>query len=43
VIEKMRAIKLESKSIEYIDEEVSRKSKLNSVIVAYILTKETSV
>jgi hypothetical protein len=43
VIETKKAMKLESKSTEYIDEEVSRKSKLNSEIVAYILTNETYV
>jgi hypothetical protein len=40
VIEKIKAMKLEGKSTEYITEEASRKSKLNPEMVAYILTKE---
>ena len=40
VIEKIKAMKLEGKSNEYITEEASRKSKLNPEMVAYILTKE---
>jgi len=40
VIEKIRAMKNEGKSDEYIEEEISRKVKLNPGMVAYILTKE---
>ena len=40
VIEKIKALKNEGKSVEDIEEEVSRKTKLNPEMVAYILTKE---
>jgi hypothetical protein len=40
VIEKIQGMKMEGKSAEEIGKEVSRKSKLNSEMVAYILTKE---
>ena len=40
MIEKIKEMKNEGKSIETIEEEVSRKSKLNPEMVAYILTKE---
>ena len=42
VIEKIKAMKLDGKSTEYITEEASRKSKLNPEMVAYILNKEIS-
>ena len=40
VIEKIKGMKMEGKSAEEIGKEVSRKNKLNSEMVAYILTKE---
>jgi len=40
VIEKIKEMKNEGKSIETIEEEVSRKSKLNPEMVAYILNKD---
>jgi hypothetical protein len=40
VIERIKAMKNEGKSIEDIEEEVSRKTRLNPEMVAYILTKE---
>jgi hypothetical protein len=40
VIEKITEMKNEGKSTENIEEEVSRKMKLNPEMVAYILTKE---
>jgi hypothetical protein len=40
VIEKIQGMKMEGKSVEEIGKEVSRKNKLNSEMVAYILTKE---
>jgi hypothetical protein len=42
VLEKIKAMKLEGKSSEAIEEEVSRRNKLNPEMVAYILTKEAS-
>jgi hypothetical protein len=42
VLEKIKAMKLEGKSTEAIEEEVSRRNKLNPEMVAYILTKEAS-
>jgi hypothetical protein len=42
VLEKIKAMKLEGKSSEAIEEEVSRRNKLNPEMVAYILTKEVS-
>lgn len=41
VMEKIKVMKTEGKSTEDIEKEVSRKSKLNSRMVAYILIKET--
>jgi len=40
VIEKIKAMKNEGKTTEDIEEEVSRKTRLNPELVAYILTKE---
>jgi hypothetical protein len=40
VIDKIKAMKNEGKSTENIEEEVSRKTRLNPELVAYILTKE---
>jgi hypothetical protein len=40
VIEKIKSMKNEVKSTEDIVEEVSRKTKMNPLMVAYILTKE---
>jgi len=40
VIEKIKAMKNEGKSTEDIKKEVSRKSKLNPEMVAYIMTRE---
>jgi len=40
VIERIKAMKNEGKSTEDIEEEVSRKTRLNPEMVAYILTKE---
>jgi hypothetical protein len=42
LFEKIKAMKLEGKSSEAIEEEVSRRNKLNPEMVAYILTKEAS-
>ena len=41
VIEKIKEMKIEGKSAEEIEKRVSRESKLNLEMVAYILTKET--
>ena len=43
VIEKIRGMKNEGKSTEAIEEEVSRRGKLNPEMIAYILTKEIPV
>ncbi len=43
VIERIKEMKIEGKSAKDIEARVSRESKLNSGMVAYILTKETSV
>ena len=43
VIEKIKDMKIEGKATEEIEKKVSRESKLNSGMVAYILTKETPV
>jgi hypothetical protein len=40
VIEKIKEMKIEGKSIKDIEAKVSRESKLNHEMVAYILTKE---
>ena len=40
VVEKIKALKIEGKSTEDIEEEVSRKTKMNPEMVGYILTKE---
>jgi hypothetical protein len=40
VIEKIKIMKLKGKSTEDIEEEVSRKSKLNPKMIAYIMIKE---
>ena len=40
VIEKIREMKVKRKSSEAIEEEVSRESKLDPEMIAYILTKE---
>ena len=40
VVEMIKAMKNEGKSTEKIEEEVSRKSKLNPEMIAYILTKD---
>jgi len=40
-IEKIKELKREGKSAEEIEKKVSRESKLNPGIVAYLLTKET--
>jgi len=37
-----KEMKLECKSIEAIEEEISRKSKMNPEMVTYILTRETA-
>ncbi len=42
VIEKIRELKMEGTPAERIEEKVSRESKLNPEMVAYILTKEAS-
>ena len=42
VIEKIKEMRLEGKSIEAIEEEISRKSKMNPEMVTYILTRETA-
>ena len=41
VIEKIRTMKTEGKSAEDIEAKISKESKLNPEMVAYILTKET--
>ncbi|AKB30222.1 Ribosomal protein S6 [Methanosarcina siciliae T4/M] len=41
VIEKIKELKIEGKSAEEIEKKVSRESKLNPEMVAYLLTKET--
>jgi hypothetical protein len=43
VLEKINEMKLDGKSSEDIGEEISRKSKLNPGMVAYILNKEAQV
>jgi hypothetical protein len=43
VIEKIKGMKIEGKTTEEIEKKVSRESKLNPGMVAYILTKETPV
>ena len=43
VIEKIKEMKNEGKTTEEIEKKVSRESKLDPGMVAYILTKETSV
>ena len=43
VIEKIKEMKIEGKSAEEIEKKVSRESKLDPEMVAYILTRETSV
>ena len=40
VIEKIKEMKTEGKSVKAIEEKISRESKLNSQMVAYILNKE---
>ena len=40
VFDKIREMKIEGKSAEDIEKEVSRRNKLNPGMVAYILTKE---
>jgi hypothetical protein len=41
VLEKIKEMKLEGKSTEDIEQEVSKKNKINPDMVGYILTKET--
>ena len=43
VIEKIKELKSEGTPVERIEEKVSRESKLNPEMIAYILTKEASV
>ncbi|AAM06582.1 DUF1699 family protein [Methanosarcina acetivorans] len=43
VIEKIKAMKIEGKPAEEIEKKISRESKLNPEMVAYILNKEASV
>jgi hypothetical protein len=43
VLDKIKEMKLEGKSTEDIEEEVSRKNKISPDMVGYILTKEASV
>ena len=43
VIEKIKEMKNEGKATEEIEKKISRESKLNPEMVAYILTKETPV
>jgi hypothetical protein len=43
VIDKIKALKNEGKSAENIEEEISRKTRMNPEMVAYILAKETLV
>ena len=42
VIEKIKEMKVEGKSVEDIEAKVSRESKLNPEMIAYIMTKEAS-
>jgi len=42
IIEKIKEMKIEGKSTEEIEKRVSRESKLNLEMVAYILNKETT-
>ena len=42
VLEKIKEMRLEGKSIEAIEEEISRKSKMNPEMVTYILNRETA-
>jgi hypothetical protein len=42
VIEKIREMKIERKSNETIEKEISKRTRLGSEMVAYILTKEAS-
>jgi hypothetical protein len=42
VIEKIKEMKIEGKATEEIEKKISRESKLNPGMVAYILNKETS-
>ena len=42
VIEKIRKMKIERKSTEAIEKEISKRTKLDPEMVAYILTKEAS-
>jgi hypothetical protein len=42
VIEKIKEMKIEGKETEEIEKKISRESKLNPGMVAYILNKETS-
>ena len=41
VLEEIKEMKLEGKSAKAIEEEISRKTKINPEMVAYIMTKET--
>ena len=41
VIEKIKEMKIEGKTAEEIEKKISRESKLNPGIIAYILNKET--
>jgi hypothetical protein len=43
VIEKIKMMKAEGKAAEEIEKKISRESKLNPLMVAYIMTKETPV
>ena len=43
IIDKIKALKNEGKSAENIEEELSRKARMNPEMVAYILAKETLV
>ena len=43
VIEKIREMKIEGKSIEDIEKEVSRRNRLNPEMIAYILNREVLV
>ena len=42
VLDKIKSMKLEGKSTEDIEDEVSKKNKINPEMVGYILTKEAS-
>jgi hypothetical protein len=42
VIEKIKIMKIERKSSEAIEKEISKKTKMNPEMVAYILTKKIS-